>query len=240
MEISAISNDICIILGIVVSVFTAKRFIHMIQLEGYQNNMYLKWLRRNTVRDWLPTMLVFVICTLLDAALPFGAQALGSALSENMYVFAQISVRAIYIVLMLYIAYTWSAESAKKPLVITGRAKRLFAAEAVIVILINSYAYALEDSALNIAAYIFMRIAMYIPALLLPLTVLLANVVNYPIEESIKRWYYNDAKKKLSARTDVIKIAATARQARSSRSAQYSTKNSTRSLRRLHTIRLWE
>ena len=79
---------------------------------------------------------------------------------------------------------------AKKPLVWTPRAKRLCACMALLV---------LGAAMLHAAAAV----------LLLPVLMLLAAALMWPIEQAINRWYFDDAKKRLAARPELIKIGIT-------------------------------
>ena len=57
--------------------------------------------------------------------------------------------------------------------------------------------------------YVWPYLVRYAPGALLPLFVLFVYGILYPLEEGIKRWYFNDAKKKLAAREHLVKIGIT-------------------------------
>jgi UDP-N-acetylmuramoyl-tripeptide--D-alanyl-D-alanine ligase len=202
-------DDALVLCGVLCSFMAALRFVHMLQLESYQGRMYLKWLRRNWLRDWLPLMLVFAICLMLDAALGYLVRAMGGKMTASSYQLFQGGVRFIYILLMVFIVHTWRGLSSKKPLVFTGRVKRLCMALAVVLLLIPCYPVLMDEYATGIPALLLRRMAGYLGALLLPLWVLLAYFITYPIEEANKRRYFNQAKGKLAKRTDLIKIGIT-------------------------------
>ncbi len=84
----------------------------------------------------------------------------------------------------------------KKPLVFTHRICRLLAVMAVLVVLL-----ALIVSALGFSPYLVFITSDYL--------VLLAAVIMRPIEEQINKKYYNQARRRLAARKDLIRIGVT-------------------------------
>ncbi len=184
--------------------YASLRFVHMLQLESYQANMYMRWLKKHALRDWLPLVLVFFICLFSDAA--------ASMLVNKYAVFlvAQCAVRGIYAVLVAYVGFIWRRVPAKKPLVFTGRVKRLIVAIAFVILLVNLYPLLLRANVgRQYTAYLVARVAVYVPALFLPLLVAIAHFLCVPIEEGIKRRYFNQAKRILAERDDLIKIGIT-------------------------------
>ena len=197
-------------LGIAVGLYASLRFIHMLQLESYQPKMFLKWLRRNVWRDWLPTILIFIICTLFEVAISFSR----GLLNDTYQLAVQIAVRLIYLLLLGYIGHSWQKQPTKKPLIYTNRIRRLLLAVVLIMILINIYPLAMTSvynvsSEIYIIVKIFVRIGLYLPALLLPLIVLAAYFITSPIEHANNRRYFNDAQSILKNREDLIKIGIT-------------------------------
>lgn len=186
------------------SLYASLRFVHMLQLESYQAKMYLRWLKKHAARDWLPLVLVFLICLFSDAA--------ASILVEESSIFkiAQFVVRAIYIALVAYVGIIWSRAPAKKPLVYTDRVKRLIVGIAVVILLVNLYPTLIRANVgRQYFAYLFARVASYTPALVLPLIVVAAHYLCMPVEEGIKRHFFNQARNILAARKDLIKIGIT-------------------------------
>ena len=206
--LAAHMDKIMLVLGTLVGVYASTYFINMLQLESYQANMYVKWLRRNILRDWFPTILIFVICMLLEIALPILVNNLDIE-NNQIYFVGLLSIRVIYLGLMGYVGWIWHQQPLKKPLVYTGRVKRLIAAVAILIAVLYIWPITAKvyysQTTLHVIGYAFT----YLPALVLPLLVLLGHFLTYPIEEGIKRYYLNDAKRKLMARTDIIKIGIT-------------------------------
>lgn len=201
---------VALILGVAASFYASLRFVHMLQLESYQANMYLKWLGKNAWRDWLPTGLVFLICIEAGRGADLCDTLAGLRPLPGDLCARQFAVRLLFAGLMLLIGVTWRRQPAKKPLVFTGRVKRLCAALVLLMFLLGLYPYLFEDGIVfSVGRYLFERAAVYLPALLLPLLVLLAHYCTYPIEEANKRRYFNDAKHRLEERHDLIKIGIT-------------------------------
>lgn len=201
---------IALVLSVAAAAIAGLRFLHMLQLESYQTPMYLKWLKKNGFKDQLPLLLVFLICLLLDGALLFVSRSMGESLPVSTFLLGRAVVRLLYAGLVIFVAITWRKQPQKKPLAMTARAKRLAAALAAVCILICGYSLAVKTyGVVTPAQYLLLRAGMYLPALLLPYLVALANLVMLPVENAVKRHYFNDAKKKLESRPDLIRIGIT-------------------------------
>ena len=110
-----------------------------------------------------------------------------------------VIVAAVVIAASVYKELT---EKYKTPIVFTMRVKRLCATTAVIVAAIML--------ATAIAAGVgYLPIAAVATLLLSNFVVLLANIINTPIEKSITRWYYNDAKRIIESHKELIIIGIT-------------------------------
>ena len=190
--------------------FASLRFVHMLQLESYQGPMYLKWLKKNLLRDWAPPALIALICLLLEGALLFASRSLGARLPVTTFLIGQCVLRLIYVALMLFLAFAWLKQPAKKPLAYTGRVKRLCAAIGVLVLLVCSVRFLMRSyGIISVGQYLLLRGMFYLPALFLPLVVYVAHCCMLPVEEANKRRYFNDAKRRLAARKDLIRIGIT-------------------------------
>lgn len=201
---------IAFVLALAASCFASLRFVHMLQLESYQGPMYLKWLRKNGLKDYLPLVLIALICLLLDGALLFISRSMGSALSMTAYMGGQAVVRLLYCVLMVFVACTWKKQPQKKPLAFTSRVKRLMVAVVLVCVVLSGYPFLVETyGVISTPVYLLLRVGLYLPALLLPFVVWIAYLLTYPVEEGVKRRYFNDAKRILAGRKDLIKIGIT-------------------------------
>lgn len=160
----------------------AKGYIHILQLESYQGKMYLKWV----VKHPLFLLRGFII----GAAFLFAAVFFGNSLTAYI-ILAAASVPALLFALL-------GKDKSVKPLVYTGRIKRLVALIALIVLSLTVFA-------LNSGAVWLISLS----AFLMPLTVFIAYLITYPIEETVKKWYLNDAKRMLFANESLIRIGIT-------------------------------
>jgi len=200
---TGIWNLIFAVLAAAATAFAALHAVHMLQLESYQGNMYLKWLRRAGKSDALTALLLGVMAFFLHTAWIFFV--------EIQPMFAQFlwyGGDAAFIAAMLYIGFSDRKLPAKKPLVFTGRVKRMLACLFVLAFLFHMNLF-LPFPVLDLGSVLILNLLRYLPGILLPLFVLLAHIVMLPAENGIKRWYFNDARRKLAARGDLIKVGIT-------------------------------
>ena len=181
--------------AVIASVLVARYYLHMFQLESYQLDGYVRWLSKHhdkhlgwTMNIGVGSVVVYYVLKLFLNMLFHEAAGAVSAVI-TMVIFA---LGAYMVDRELHDA------PQKKPLVYTARMKRLYAAVAVVAVVI----------ALIINAF---GVAMLSPLLFVavPYLALLAGYAVQPIEKAISNWYLNDAKKKLEARNDLIKIGIT-------------------------------
>lgn len=181
--------------------------VHMLQLESYQGRMYLKWLGRHFASDVAPYLLVGAAALLLRCSYAM-LYSTNYALARVCYIGAD----AAYLALLLLLFFGYKRRKQIKPLAFTGRVKRLLAVEFVLGLLFTACFFAavrFYDEAMPWGVFLVPNAVRYLPGMLLPLFVFLAYGITYPVEAAVKRWYFNDARKKLAARADVTKIAVT-------------------------------
>ena len=140
--------------------------IHMFQHNSYRVERYARWYRSNS--NILRSVLIAFLVAL--SFIPVYKGAVLTAIAVAMFCEAWHEFRAKY----------------KKPLVYTMRVKRMIISSALL-------------SAAVIATAICF-VPAYAPAialglLVMPVIMLLANLINKPLEAAISRWYYNDAKR---------------------------------------------
>ena len=158
----------------------AKYDIHMFQLASYRNSRYFRWLVPGNI---LSIKRLFAVAMLAGVFIPgyFGSGfAVGVTAAAWFYCFS---------------------EKFKTPLVYTMRVKRLFATDIILFIAIALLAIFLAGKwAMTIigAELLFSNFIM-----------LLANLVNTPIEKAINRHYYNDAKRIIESNKNLIVIGVT-------------------------------
>ena len=158
----------------------AKYDIHMFQLASYRNSRYFRWLIPSNI---IGIKRLFAIAMLAGAFIPgyFGfGFATGVTAAAWIYCFG---------------------EKFKTPLAYTMRVKRLFATNIILFAAIATLSVLFAGKwAMTIigAALVLSNIIM-----------LLANLVNTPIEKAINRHYYNDAKRIIESNKDLIVIGVT-------------------------------
>ncbi|MGI6161176.1 MAG: UDP-N-acetylmuramoyl-tripeptide--D-alanyl-D-alanine ligase [Christensenellales bacterium] len=175
---------------VAMQLIAGRHYLHMLQLESYQLNMYFKWLSKNA---WYKAP---VLCLI-----PFAA-AIYAALIETLpeLFFGIIAVLIIIIMGMIFAVADRVAQK-KKPLVYTARVKRQIVMHIIILLVIGFAVIRL----LPLKASVLLLIGM----MLLPaLFTALAAVAALPFEKAVQRQFFNEARGKL-ADMDVIKIGVT-------------------------------
>ena len=158
----------------------AKYDIHMFQLSSYRYSRYFRWL----VPGNIISQKRFIAFMMLVPALVPNYVGVGFATG--------ITIGAW--------AVAWR-EKFKTPLVYTMRVKRLFATNILLFVAITALAllFATEWATVIIAATLILS----------NFLMLLANMVNTPIEKAINRGYYNDAKRIIESHKGLIIIGVT-------------------------------
>ncbi len=183
--------------------FGARHCLHMLQLESYQGNMYIKWLKRlgkNECATWLLSGLVALFLRLGWLFFYYTNTVFANAM---LY-----AADVAYLAILLYSGISNRKKQAKKPMVYTGRMMRLMVALALIATVFHLGLF-LSLPPYNYGNILLQNLLRYLPGMLLPFFVLVAHFVILPIENIIKKWYYNDAKRKLAGYADIVKIGIT-------------------------------
>lgn len=181
-----------IILMIAYAAYTAVQavyYTHMLQLNSYRPERYLKWCRQNMGRLFGFSRVLFPILTVAVGVI-LAAMALSPA-----WIYGAAAICGV-----LGVPLNWP-QRAKKPLVVTSRVKRLFVTLTVLYLLLSLILWFLSPLAVAViyAAW----------ALLLWLWVLVANLLNFPAEKMVAGWYISDARKKLQSMPELIVIGIT-------------------------------
>ncbi len=187
------------------SVFATRRYVHLLQLEGYQGDCYMKSAARNFLHLWLPLLIIYAGAIGLNAIL-------GIWIKSSMSVW--ISDAAALAAYVLYIILT-NLKKAKKPLVFTPRIWRLFSCIAILMLIVMALlAYTLflldgNTEVSDVRNVIISNAIFFLAVPLIPLLVLLASWIMLPVENGVRKWYLNDAQKKIDSMQDLIKIGIT-------------------------------
>ena len=158
----------------------AKYDIHMFQLASYRNSRYFHWLVPGNI---ISIKRLFAAAMLAGAFIPgyFGSGfASGVTAAAWFYCFS---------------------EKFKTPLVYTMRVKRLFATNILLFAIIATIAVLFAGKWAMAAIGATLVLSNFI--------MLLANLVNTPIEKAINRHYYNDAKRIIESNKGLIVIGVT-------------------------------
>ena len=169
--------------------------MNVLQAQRYQIPILRRDLRRYADHFLRPNVIVAAAAALLNWYLPV---LLAMAIQKE----AQRVNLCAWLVLAMFAGATalvWLSKrrmQQKKPLAFTRRLCRLVIMTALLELLI-----ALALDMLNLSPYLVFAGADYL--------VLLAAVIMRPVEERINKKYYNQARKKLAARKDLIRIGVT-------------------------------
>ena len=169
--------------------------MNVLQAQRYQIPVLRRDLRRYADHFLRPNVIVAAAAALLNWYLPV---LLAMAIQQEQ---RRVNLCA-WLVLAMFVGATvlvWLGKrrmQQKKPLAFTRRLCRLMIVTALLALMI-----ALALDMLNLSPYLVLAGADYL--------VLLAAVIMRPVEERINKKYYNQARKKLAARKDLIRIGVT-------------------------------
>ena len=166
-----VSTIVYIVTLAVAFIFAAIYFIHMFQLESYLKPQYLKWVTSNSASKIIGRGLLIIASEVI------------------LIINANIITLAVCSVLNLLTAYFYRPKKAKKPLVFTTRVKRLIATSVIV--------FGLLTAICIVFGFIFLLPVIFI---LTAYIVFLAAVINTPVENAVRNWYINDAKRIIKSR----------------------------------------
>lgn len=155
-------------------VLCVRYFMHMFQLNSYTAKVQFGWMGKN-------------LFSLVPVVLASASAVLASFIERRSFAYAY----TLFAMAVLVLALFYIPRKAKKPIVYTARVKRMLVTIAIIVIAIFSAAAFLDG------VYEFYVLAAV--SLLSPLFVIIANILNAPIEKAVRNYYINDAKKMLKS-----------------------------------------
>lgn len=165
------------------ALFTARQTVHMFQLNSYQYQAQWRYFRTHMGRNLL----------LLCGAVPAAMCCMGLLFWGKL----------LAVVWLAAVCAAYFPREAKKKLVYTARVKRLFVTTLLLAAVITAAALLVGQSE-RVSWCVLLA-----GAACMPLLVLLANLVNRPVELGINRWYVEDAKKLLRSCPDLKIIGIT-------------------------------
>ena len=174
-----------------------KKYIHIMQLEGYKNRQFFYWLGKNLKDSIIWPSGIFLVLIIIYFS--------GLYLYWDSYLFIPLILG--FVPLSLFYIYQYIKKKYKKPLVYTPRLIRLLIANILlfiieILIVLNTPSIATSFSS---KAVLWFGLAL----VLTPFNVILSNVVVYPLERSIQKYYINSAARKILSMKDLINIGIT-------------------------------
>lgn len=182
----------------------AKPYVHVLQQDSYKLNEYYKWVAEN--KKYFVWQVVAI-----SVVIAYGAIGLfiPDGVNNSFATFLMIAGSIVYYAIAgLYYSYL-TRSVFKKELVMTDRVKRLLNRfkiySAIIWGLLSGASYFL---AINSNILVFYAATM-LPTLLVPRFIGHIAKVCEPIEENIKKKFYDEAKAKLNDMDDLIKIGIT-------------------------------
>ena len=166
-------------------------YVHMLQLESYQLDGYMRWMKARGWRQALVNVGAGVLFTALDVALGLMMQDQPQAAIGG----ARVSLAAVMTLVAFMHMKAWAAQAQKKPLAFTPRVKRLY--------------WYLGGACALLGALLLMLHAGYVLYALTPMVVWAGAYAAQPGEQHINRSFFMDAQRKLDERHDLIKIGIT-------------------------------
>ncbi len=212
-HISELFSKNQIIIYLIISVLNAAlifmasfKFLLSIQQSGYRTRRYFKWLNSRETpyksRLMLLTLMGFLFFLVLSSCF---TPIFGGEISSYVGFLAYILFTIVYV-------NTEASVNAKVPLKRTKRLVRLAITYIWVLILIsfglvyllNYVTFLIGDEMTAILRYSVICAS----PLLIPYALLIAHIINLPIEKAIQRYYVNRAKEKLN-KSSVIRIGIT-------------------------------
>ncbi len=181
------------VVAIIASVVVARYYLHMLQLESYQLDGYIRWLKKHNDKHLGWTLSIGVGA---GAAWYLIGLLLNVFVKDVAWTASGILTLVGFAAGAFWLDHELNGQKQKKPMVYTARMKRLYAALALVAALTG-----LLIHAIGLPGVFLFAIVPYLP--------LMAGLAMQPVEKAISNYYLNDARKKLAARDDLIKVGIT-------------------------------
>lgn len=198
------------------------RMLHMLQLEGYNNKDYMRWIGKNAKSAFKPGFMQAVLCGAFYLIATLINYILVNYIPELLS--GWIIMAEFYILFILFysaniiqiIKDKKARKIAKKKLVYTAKAKRLVVWNFVVYILlqVSFVTESINSADTYVSMVVALMLSFVINAIfifLIPFNVIIANWLAYPTEQLINNFYINSAKFKLKKKAfrNMIKIGIT-------------------------------
>lgn len=185
-------------------------YLHMLQLESYQLDGYERWLKANRARALGWTFTCGLAASVISLVFPVILSLLFTGEIQRSTVIAGLIASAFAVGdSAVHVVADYKTRQ-KKPLVFTGRMKRLTAVLAVVCAAVEALLVLLfrRDQTAD-AGLMRLWIPPFALIMLAPYLVWLAGYAAQPFERAVNRKYFRMAQNKLAARRDLIKIGIT-------------------------------
>ncbi len=172
-------------------IYKSRKAMHMLQQNWYNDgNRYLNWILSNLKKVFITYDMVFVLFVLL---MFISTKA------------SMIFISVFYIVVLFLYRKGVLKEQSKKPLVITARIKRLYTTMLIMYALAILPIMLTFNEAYIHLYYVYIGLLVYINCFI----VLVANIINKPVERMVFLHYKRIAKNKLDSMHGIRKIGVT-------------------------------
>lgn len=172
-------------------IYKARKSMHMLQQNWYNDgNRYFKWILDNITRVFITYDLLFIFFVLFKYV-KFNASV--------------IIFSIFYIIVYFLYKSKIKKEQSKKPLVITARIKRLYVTMLILYLIGISPMFFLFNENSVYGYYTYIGLIAYLN----PFIVMVANIINKPVEKLVYLHYKRQAKTKLYSMKDIKKIGIT-------------------------------
>ncbi len=198
-NLDLIMFSIIAILSTVLMIFVGYKLLQVLQLTGYKLNGFFKWFKE-TKYSYMSRLFMLTFLSL-------ASMLMTNVLLADFFVqriFSYVSILCYVLFCSLFITNLFSAKQ-KTPLKYTKRMTRLLI---VFVILIAVSTWGIQYVGYMYVPYLSFGLIAIIPVTL-PLFVILAYLITYPIEKIISKTYLKKARKKLASYKNLLVIGVT-------------------------------
>lgn len=184
-------------------------YIHMLQLESYQPDGYMRHLMRYK-HEWQGvTMITGLVCLAAQIILPTIVIPVFTGERANAMRIARVLIIAFYAVMCGREAYRFFTAKQKKPLVYTKRCRRLIAANACVTLLCTALLALIIARYVEDCSSMLMWVSPMTLMAALPFIVYLSSRASLPVENRINEGFKRSAREKLAQNPKLIKVAIT-------------------------------
>lgn len=194
----------------VLTLAASRYFIHMLQLESYQLDGYMRWLKKDSGNMFGWTFKTGVGATAAFYVLPVLVSMFATGERQRSSVISTMIIMVVVAAYSAYMIYKDFGRTQKKPLVFTKRVKRLYvvlAACTVVICAIMVLIFGRNDT--SNAKRAVMWLSPYLLLAACPYVVMLAGYLAKPIEDKINRSFFIKAQSKLDSLKNMKKIGIT-------------------------------